>query len=197
MDDSGKHNTQGGGKVRGQSLPPSRSVEQAAFFNEPNRLKCKDIMEALEDSNINMIGVCGYERTTEMGSLLENVSSTAKRKKLFDVIKTTSLKGETNLGRIQQKIADVLGCSIQEEKETSCLPSSSNKKIVTERARQLSGWIKEKEKVLLMVSALDTQLDLAKIGIPFGEDHKGCKVIVVSESEKKLSQMKTQKIFLL
>ncbi|KAI4332255.1 hypothetical protein L6164_017179 [Bauhinia variegata] len=157
----------------------------------------KDIMEALTDANINMIGVCGHEKSRHTETILEKVSTRAKRDNLFDVIETVTLKGKTNLGRIQQEIADVLGCSIQEEKAACCLPYFLNQKIVAERARQLSEWIKKKEKVLLIISALDTRLDLAQIGIPFGEDHKGCKVMVVSKSDETLSQMKTQKIFFL
>ncbi|KAI4332493.1 hypothetical protein L6164_017397 [Bauhinia variegata] len=162
---------------------------------EPKMSIFNAIMETLTDANITLIGVCGHDKSHSMTILLEEISTRAKRDNLFDVVVKVTVKEKPSLERIQQEIANVLGISFQEKKTACCLNFNGNQKIVAARGRQLWERIKKEEKVLLILCGVDTQLDLAKIGISFGEDHRGCKVIVTSQSNEVLFQMHTQKNF--
>ena len=141
------------------------------------------IMEALTCGDNNIIGVLGPE-STENADLLEKVSRRAKRDGLFDVVVMATVSHKPNNTRIQDEIAEALGLKFGDEKD------------VAKRAKRLRERILMEQKILVILHDLCKGLDLDKVGIPYGADHTGCKLLLTSASEEVLSkEMHAQKIF--
>jgi len=65
---------------------------------------------------------------------------------------------------------------------------NSKRMTTAERARLLCAKMKELQTVLVVVYDLCGRLDLWEIGIPFGEDHNGCKILLTSATFEVLSK---------
>lgn len=103
-----------------------------------------------------------------------------QRDNLFDMFVMTTVKKKPDLRRIQGELGNMLGMQLQE-------------KTLEGRATCLCNRIKMEEKILIILNDLWGAINLGKIGIPFGNDHKGCKILLVSHNQQVLSnQMKTQ-----
>ncbi|XP_031249391.1 disease resistance protein RPS5-like [Pistacia vera] len=85
--------------------------------------------------------------------------------------------------KIQGDIADMLGI-------TNFLPANSE----IARASFLWERIKEKKRILIILDDVWERIKLDEIGIPFGSDHRGCKILITSRSKTICIQMECQKI---
>ncbi|KAG4384354.1 hypothetical protein GLYMA_13G260850v4 [Glycine max] len=84
---------------------------------------------------------------------------------------------------IQGQIANALGLKLDEETKER-------------RVQQLRQRIRKEKNILVILDDICGKLDLAEVGIPFGDDHKGCKLVLTSEYLNVLKcQMGTQKDF--
>ncbi|RVW70661.1 Disease resistance protein [Vitis vinifera] len=138
------------------------------------------IMEALRDGDDNMIGVWGMGGVGKT-TLVEQVAKHAKEQKLFDEVVMASIFQNPNLRKIQGQLADMLGLKFEEESEWV-------------RTARLNERIKKEKKILIILDDIWAQLDLEEVGIPFGDDHKGCKIVLTSRNKHVLSnEMGTQK----
>ncbi|KEH20687.1 CC-NBS-LRR resistance protein, putative [Medicago truncatula] len=96
----------------------------------------------------------------------------AERDQLFQKIVTATVTKKPDISKIQTQIG-----------------------IAIERALLLCAKIKELQTVLVVLCDLHGRLDLGEIGIPFGEDHNGCKILLTSTSSEALSKhMKVDKV---
>ncbi|KAA8539126.1 hypothetical protein F0562_025818 [Nyssa sinensis] len=87
-----------------------------------------------------------------------------------------------NVRKIQGEIADMVGLELKEESESG-------------RARWLSERLKQEKTILVILDDLWTKLNLEDIGIPCGNDHKGCNILLTSRDQDVCNQMNTQKHF--
>ncbi|XP_034707045.1 probable disease resistance protein At4g14610 [Vitis riparia] len=86
-----------------------------------------------------------------------------------------------DLRKIQGQLVDMLGLKFEEESKWG-------------RATRLNEMIKKEKKILIILDDIWAQLDLEEVGIPFGDDHKGCKIVLTSRNKHVLSNgMGTQK----
>lgn len=90
-----------------------------------------------------------------------------QRDNLFDMFVMTTVKKKPDLRRIQGELGNMLGMQLQE-------------KTLEGRATCLCNRIKMEEKILIILNDLWGAINLGKIGIPFGNDQKGCKILLVS-----------------
>ncbi|KAF2318712.1 hypothetical protein GH714_010245 [Hevea brasiliensis] len=91
--------------------------------------------------------------------------------------------GGVEVRKIQWKIADVLGLKLEEESEDG-------------RAYRLHQRLMNEKKILVILDDIWEQLEPEKVGIPYGNDHKGCKIFLTSRREDILSRdMGTQESF--
>ncbi|XP_065871567.1 probable disease resistance protein At4g27220 [Euphorbia lathyris] len=142
----------------------------------------KNVMDALMDPSVSMVGVCG---TGGIGktTLAKEVRRQSIEAKLFNVVVLTHVSETPDLKNIQENIADMLGLQFGE-------------KTVEGRAHRLSQRLTLEKKVLIILDDVWKELDLESVGIPFGSDQQGCKILVTSRNGDVLSQkMGTQKTF--
>ncbi|XP_065849975.1 disease resistance protein SUMM2-like [Euphorbia lathyris] len=176
-------NEQGLDSISFQS-PLKQIVEPSVYSREalPSRvLILNQIMDALRDPNLNMIGVYGMGGVGKT-TLAKEVQAKAVEEKLFETVVVVTVSQTLELRRIQAEIADFLGLTFDVEE----LPG---------RASQLYKRL-ENSKVLIILDDLWQKLDLYAVGIPFGDLFKGCKIMLTSRNKYLLSsEMRAQKLF--
>ncbi|XP_045824892.1 uncharacterized protein LOC123917265 [Trifolium pratense] len=141
----------------------------------------ENIMKALAHNNSRNIGVYGLGGMGKT-SLVEEVAKISEQHKLFDKVVTTNVTKDPDIKRIQGEIADLLGLRFDEE-------------TILGRARRLSQRIKMEKNILIVLDDIWTILDLKKVGIPFANEHNGCKLLMTSRNQDMLLQMDVPKDF--
>ncbi|XP_045825215.1 uncharacterized protein LOC123917515 [Trifolium pratense] len=139
----------------------------------------ENIMKALthqNSCNIGVYGLGGVGKTT----LLQEVFEISKQHKLFDTIVTTNVTKDPDIKTIQGEIADLLGLRFDEE-------------TILGRAHRLRKRIMMEKNILVILDDIWTKLDLKKVGIPFGNEHNGCKLLMTSRNQDVLLQMDVPK----
>ncbi|XP_045819580.1 probable disease resistance protein At5g47260 isoform X2 [Trifolium pratense] len=132
----------------------------------------EQIMDVLRvrDQGENIIGLCGTDKRVEHS--VKTTIRRAERDQLFQNIVTATVTKKPDITKIQTQIGDAI--------ETAVL---------------LCAKMKELQTVLVVLYDLHGRLNLGEIGIPFGEDHNGCKILLTSTSLEVLSeQMKVHKL---
>ncbi|XP_022776641.1 disease resistance protein At4g27190-like [Durio zibethinus] len=138
----------------------------------------KQIRKALDDDDVNMIGVCGMGGVGKT-TLVKIVGIKAKELNLFDQVVFVTVSQNPNLDKIQDGIADTLGLEFDKRSEQG-------------KARQL--WLRliMEKRVLIILDDVWKELNLMAVGIPFGEYHKGCKILVTTRRQQVCSSMRCQ-----
>ncbi|KAM3734383.1 hypothetical protein ACB098_10G010700 [Castanea mollissima] len=149
---------------------------------ESRKLIFDGVMEALKDDNIRAIGVCGMGGLGKT-MLVGKVAKQAKADKLFERIVTVVVSQTPNLKQIQKYIAKDLGLKFEDE-DTDF-----------QKAHLLCERLKT-EKILLIIDDIWNKIDLEDLGISFGDDRKGSKLLLTSRSRDVLDKdMDAEKIF--
>ncbi|XP_054790035.1 disease resistance protein SUMM2-like [Prosopis cineraria] len=131
------------------------------------------VVEALSDPNTHLIGVYGSHDEIK-DTLLQRVRRRVQRDQLFDMVVTAAVTKYPDMRKIQEDIASQLGLTF--------IHVSKDK-----RAIELMHRVKNEQKILVVLCNLHKGLDLGKLGIPYGADHTGCKILLSSTSEDVLS----------
>ncbi|KAK9218241.1 hypothetical protein WN943_006878 [Citrus x changshan-huyou] len=121
----------------------------------------------------------GIGKTT----LVKKVARQAMEDKLFDMVVFSEVLQTPDIKKIQQEIAEKLGLELPEEVE------SRRASRIFERLRD--------EKILVVLDNIWKHLDLETVGIPFGEDHKGCKLLLTARDRSVLLKMGSKDNFLI
>ncbi|KAJ7951085.1 Disease resistance protein family [Quillaja saponaria] len=132
------------------------SYEEFASRNQT----LEDIMKALEDPNVKMIGVYGpggVGKTT----LMTEVAKKAKEGNLFDTVALANVTHNPNIKGMQEQLADMLGLKFQEESVTGR---------AARLCQRLRGTEDKKKNVLVILDDLWAGLDLRDLGIPSGDE---------------------------
>ncbi|XP_044476181.1 probable disease resistance protein At4g27220 [Mangifera indica] len=167
--------------------PPSGIISSSEAFNSSifesrNSFK-KEVMEALiEDSNVNKIGICGMGGIGKT-TLVKEIGHHVKEAREYDVVAMAVVSQTPDIMKIQGEIADMLGLK--------SLPTHSE----LERASSLWQKIKREKRVLIILDDVWEIIKLSEIGIPFGNDHRGCKILITSRSRDVCNGMDCQKIY--
>ncbi|KAK2368422.1 putative disease resistance protein [Trifolium repens] len=141
-----------------------------------------DIMMELKNPNNSIIGVYGMGGVGKT-KLVEQLVWQAEKDRLFSVVAIANITDSPNLEKIQDKIADDLDMKFNMQTKEG-------------RAMQLRQRISNEKSILIILDDIWGKLDLTEVGIPFGDDHKGCKLVVTSRDLNVLNrEMGTQKEF--
>lgn len=124
-------------------------VDSSLYGNEMLHSRAsmlKNVIDALMDPTVNMVGVCG---TGGIGktTLAREVRRQAVEAKLFDVVVLTHVSETPVLKLIQGNIADMLGLVLHEE-------------TVEGRAHRLSQRLADEKKVLIILDDVWNELKL-------------------------------------
>nr|XP_048336512.1 disease resistance protein At4g27190-like [Ziziphus jujuba var. spinosa] len=164
--------------------PPNKdyvSTSITGFTGLTSRISVmEDIMQALKNDDINMIGICGAGGIGKT-KMVEEVMGRAKAEKLFEEFAMAVVSQTPDEKAIQGQIADKLGLRFYEES-------------VAGRADKLrQRMMKDGKKILVILDDIWEKLDFDKVGLPLGPDNKRCKFIFTTRSEDVCVQMKCQK----
>ena len=133
------------------------------------------VMKALKDENIRAIGVYGMGGTGKT-KLVGKVAAQAKEEKLFEEVVTIVVSQTPDLEKIQEDIGKKLVLSFQEKDDDS------------RKAELLRERLKKEKKVLIIIDDIWKKVDLKARGISFGDDQKGCKILMTSRSRDVLDR---------
>ncbi|KAI9403461.1 hypothetical protein POPTR_001G429890v4 [Populus trichocarpa] len=134
--------------------------------SESSKEALEQIMKALKDDNANMIGLYGMGGVGKT-TLVKRVGTIARESQLFDEVLMATVSQNPNVIDIQNRMADMLGLKIEENSKEG-------------RADRLRQRLKKVEKMLITLDDVWKHIDLKEIGIPFGDDHRGCKILLTT-----------------
>ncbi|KAI8012157.1 Disease resistance protein [Camellia lanceoleosa] len=137
-----------------------------------------NIMAALQDSNVKMIGVYGtggVGKTTmveEIGKLVKNG--------LFDEVVVAVVSQDANVSNIQGQLADRLNLELKGETEVG-------------KASKLWNRLNNGKKNLIILDDMWQELNLKTIGIPITDGNNCCKVVITSRIRGVLEMMRVDR----
>ncbi|XP_052486475.1 putative disease resistance protein At5g05400 [Gossypium raimondii] len=147
--------------------------------SESSKSALNQIMEAINAKGVKMIGLQGMPGVGKT-TLAQEVGKQAREQKLFDKVVMFTMSQNPNINKIQDKVADIFGLNF----ETS---SREGKAEVLFRSMQ------GVNKILVIVDDLWEELKLERIGIPFGDEHKGCKILLTTRDQQVCTKMNCTK----
>ncbi|KAG5255290.1 disease resistance protein [Salix suchowensis] len=143
----------------------------------------EQIIKALKDDNVNMIGLYGMGGVGKT-TLVKEVGRRARETHLFDEVLMATLSQNPNVMYIQDRMAESLGLHFDE-------------KTTEGRANRLWKRLETEKKLLVILDDVWKEVNLKEIGIPFGDAHKGCKVLLTTRLRDICSYMECQTIVFL
>ncbi|KAF2304660.1 hypothetical protein GH714_037324 [Hevea brasiliensis] len=150
--------------------PPSTlwiaSQEDIVIFKS-RELVLEEIMRALKDNKTNFIGIHGMGGVGKT-TLMKEAAKRAQEGRLFTTVAMVVVSQTVDVKKIQDQIAEMLGLKLGEK---------SSEQV---RASRLHARLKDENRVLIILDDIWARLNLATVGIPFGRDHVGCKIIVTT-----------------
>ncbi|KAL2337372.1 hypothetical protein Fmac_011818 [Flemingia macrophylla] len=138
------------GKLANSSDADFDNIRYESFASRNQTMD--DIVAALADSNVGLIGVYGWSGVGKT-SLIKEVAKKVKGN-MFDEVIMLNITSRPNIRGIQGQIADRLGMKLEEESE------SGRAGRIRERLKNL------KEKTLIILDDMHVKLDFNMLGIP-------------------------------
>ncbi|KAF5950215.1 hypothetical protein HYC85_012208 [Camellia sinensis] len=157
---------------------PSSSANYANF--ESRKSVFKDIMAALQDSDVKMIGVHGTGGVGKT-TMVEEIGKQVKNG-LFDEVVVAVVSQDANVSNIQGQLADRLSLNLQGETEVG-------------KANELWNRLNNGKKNLIILDDIWQELNLKTIGVPITDGNKGCKIVITSRIRGVLEKMQVHKNF--
>ncbi|XP_052486477.1 probable disease resistance protein At4g27220 [Gossypium raimondii] len=146
--------------------------------SESSKSALNQIMEAI--NSVNMIGLHGMPGVGKT-TLAKEVGKHAREKKLFDKVVMFTMSQNPNIKKIQEKVADIFGLHFE---------TSSQEGKAEELFRSMQGV----KKILVIVDDLWEEFKLESIGIPFGDEHKGCKILLTTRHQQVCTKMNSKEV---
>ncbi|KAL4378410.1 hypothetical protein GQ457_02G040550 [Hibiscus cannabinus] len=155
--------------------PPTADLPTKDFEDFKSRKQSfNNIMEAVKDTNVNIVGVHGMPGVGKT-MLVKEVMRQVKEDKVFDTVVFAVVTHTPDIQKIQDQIADMLRFKFEE-------PSVSG------RASRLRQRLKKEKKILVVLDDIWARLDLMEVGIPLEDEHQGCTILMTSRNLRVLSK---------
>ncbi|CAN6692846.1 unnamed protein product [Malus baccata var. baccata] len=139
-----------------------------------------EVIEGLTRGEVRMIGICGMGGVGKTTMVKEIITRLAKLN-LFDKIVMATVSQSPSISKIQSEIADQIGLQFTEESESG-------------RARRLYGRLMDIKRILIVLDDVWTELGFVAIGLPYGDTHKGCKILLTSRDSEVCNRLGSQQI---
>ncbi|XP_022753657.1 disease resistance protein At4g27190-like [Durio zibethinus] len=147
---------------------------------ESSKKAFDQIIEALQNDKVSMIALWGMPRVGKT-TLVHEVGIHSKKLNLFDKVAIATVSQKPNFETIQDEIAKYLDFDMK---------NAQGRRSIQEL------WLKlQKEKrILIIFDDVWAKIDLKEeIGIPFAEDHKGCKILLTTSRQQVCDAMECQR----
>ncbi|KAK3419734.1 hypothetical protein EUGRSUZ_G00415, partial [Eucalyptus grandis] len=138
----------------------------------------QDLMKALDDEKLKVIGIYGHGGVGKTTLLKEVEKKLKKEGRPFHMIVKSNVSQTPDLKKIQDNIAYAFSLKLKDE------PSEVGRRDLLCRRLQRD----PREKVLIMLDDLWDELNLEAIGIPSGDESRGCKLLLTSRFKDVLEQ---------
>ncbi|KAL9403404.1 hypothetical protein Peur_000376 [Populus x canadensis] len=146
--------------------------------SEASKEALEQIMKALKDDNVNMIGLYGMGGVGKT-TLVKEVGRRAKElQPPLDEVLMATVSQNPNVIDIQDRMAEKLGLEFKEKTKEG-------------RADRLWKRLRGK-KMLIILDDVWKPIELKEIGIPFDDDHRGCKILLTTRRRDICSYMECQ-----
>ncbi|KAI7991937.1 putative disease resistance protein [Camellia lanceoleosa] len=151
--------------------PSIQSLRSTGFKGfESRNLIVKQIIEALKDDEINLVGVCGMVGVGKT-TMVEHVAKQVEEEKLFNEVAMAVVSQKPNLKQVQSCIAEMLGLKLDME----------NKIVRSSRLRYRL--LQNDKKILVILDDIWEEFDLEDWGFPLGGgSNKSCKILFTSRN---------------
>ncbi|XP_020238756.1 probable disease resistance protein At4g27220 [Cajanus cajan] len=135
---------------------------------ESRNLVLNDIVRVLEHEKVDFVGLYGMAGVGKT-ALVKELAWKVEKDGLFDVVVMATVTESPDMERIRAEIADGLGLKFDELTEVG-------------RASRLRQRIRQEQRILVILDDVWGKLDLIQVGVPLGEDQRGCicKLLVTS-----------------
>ncbi|CAN6719094.1 unnamed protein product [Malus baccata var. baccata] len=166
-----------------QPAPPPEiwSAFKEGFKNFKSRMvNMNELIEGLKREEVRMIGICGLGgvgKTTMVKEIIKRLD----KMNLFDKIVMATVSQSPSTRMIQSEIAQEIGLKFEDESESG-------------RARRLHRRLIEIKRILIVLDDVWTELDFEAIGLPCGDTHKGCKILLTSRDLEVCNRMGSQQL---
>ncbi|KAB2607000.1 disease resistance protein [Pyrus ussuriensis x Pyrus communis] len=137
-----------------------------------------EVIEGLKREEVRMIGICGMGGVGKTTMVKEIITRLAKLK-LFDKIVMATVSQSPSIERIQSDIAAQIDLKFEEKFESG-------------RALKLHGRLMNIERILIVLDDVWTEPNFEDIGLPSGDAHKGCKILLTSRNSEVCNRMRSQ-----
>ncbi|KAA3452954.1 putative disease resistance protein [Gossypium australe] len=160
-----------------RSLQGIEFITSTGFMDsKSSKSALNQIMEAINAVNmIGLHGMPGVGKTT----LAKEVGKHAREQKLFDKVVMFTMSQNPNIRTIQDKVAEMFGLNFRTNTEEG-------------RAEDLWSRMKVEKQILIIIDDLWDEFKLESIGIPFGDVHKGCKILLTTRHQQVCTKMNCQ-----
>ncbi|KAL4376036.1 hypothetical protein GQ457_02G040560 [Hibiscus cannabinus] len=163
--------------------PPTVGLPSNGFEEFDSRKQSfNNIMEVVKDPNVNIVGVPGMPVVGKT-TLVKEVMRQVKEDQVFDSVVFADVTHTPDIQKIQDQIADTLGLKFEGRSEN-------------ERASRLCQSLMKGKKILVVLDNIWERLDLMEVGIPLGDEHQRCTILLTSRDVGVLSRgMHAKKCF--
>ncbi|GMN25193.1 hypothetical protein TIFTF001_000840 [Ficus carica] len=149
-----------------------RLTLQCAFKNklyqefQSRKETFNDVVAALRDPKFSMVALYG---TGGVGKtmLAEEIARWTLEHNLFSTAIMVSISHSVDVERVQREIAERLGLTLTE-------------RALRTRAERIQRRLEQEKEILLILDDIWVKFALADVGISFGDDQRGCKILVTS-----------------
>ncbi|XP_020962499.1 putative disease resistance protein RGA3 isoform X3 [Arachis ipaensis] len=166
------------------SLPSKQHFLENCLKFDSREGDYEELLEALKDDEVTTIGLYGMGGCGKTTMAME-LMRTAEAENLFDKVLFVSVSNIVDVRKIQDRIASALQFQFPEGGES-------------ERAQRLRARLNlDDQRTLVILDDLWQSLDFGVIGIPSGQNHRNCKVLITTQYETVCSLMNCQRMIYL
>ncbi|GMP62172.1 hypothetical protein CsSME_00024371 [Camellia sinensis var. sinensis] len=177
--------SEGSNYIQSSYNPPPPSIEPIPTTTEfqgfdSRILVMNEIIEALKDDGIHLIGICGMGG---MGKTTMAKEVAKRTKNLFNEFPMAVVSQEPDLTKVQGCIADMLDLKLDDRESPIARASLLRKRLLLDN-----------KKILVILDDIWEEFDLEELGFPLeGGSNKSCKILFTSRNRNMWKGIQNQR----